>query len=67
MYNLGDIVSTRKPHPCGNNIWTVVRTGADIKIKCNKCGHVVMLPLEKFNKSVKKVINEGKNEKDSKA
>jgi hypothetical protein len=60
MYNLGDVVETRKSHPCGNNIWTVVRIGADIKIKCNKCGHIVMLPLDKFKKSVKKVLNNEK-------
>ncbi|NLG24880.1 MAG: DUF951 domain-containing protein, partial [Clostridiales bacterium] len=33
----------RKAHPCGSLEWTVVRTGADIKIKCAGCGRVVML------------------------
>ena len=34
---LGDVVMTRKQHPCGSSEWTVIRTGADIKIKCNGC------------------------------
>ena len=34
---IGDVIKTRKPHPCGSDEWTVIRTGADIKIKCNKC------------------------------
>ena len=40
---LGDIVRTRKPHPCGCDEWTVIRTGADIKIKCSGCGRIVMM------------------------
>ena len=23
-YNVGDIVKTKKPHPCGNDIWKIV-------------------------------------------
>lgn len=57
---VGDIVVMKKPHPCGGNLWEVVRTGADIKIKCLKCGRVVMLDLLTFGKSLKKVVrNDG--------
>lgn len=55
-FNLGDLVETRKGHPCGSNQWEVVRMGADIKIKCVGCGRIVMLPRVKFEKSVKKII-----------
>ena len=41
--NIGDTVITKKAHPCGGNRWTVTRTGADIKLRCDKCGHIVML------------------------
>ena len=56
---LGDVVTTRKPHPCGGNEWTVVRTGADIKIRCNTCGHVVMLDRERFLRRRKAVVSQG--------
>ena len=52
-YQVGDNVKTRKPHACGADKWTVVRVGADYKLKCNKCGHVVMLTSEQFHKAVK--------------
>ncbi len=55
-YNVGDIVETRKVHPCGSKEWEVIRVGADFKIKCNGCGRLVMLPRVKFEKSVKKII-----------
>lgn len=55
---VGDIVVMKKPHPCGGNLWEVVRTGADVKIKCLKCGRVVMLDLLTFGKSLKKVVRD---------
>lgn len=50
--NVGDTVTTKKKHACGSDSWTVVRVGADYKIKCNKCGRIVMLDTEKFHKVV---------------
>lgn len=55
---VGDIVIMKKPHPCGENRWEVVRTGADVKIKCLNCGRVVMLDLLTFEKSLKKVVED---------
>lgn len=55
-YDLGDVVEMKKQHPCGAKTWEIVRVGADIKIKCSGCGHVVMLPRSKFNKMVKRVV-----------
>ena len=56
-FYVGDIVMTKKPHPCGGNEWEVLRVGIDFRIKCVKCGHMVMLPRTKFEKSVKKIIS----------
>lgn len=56
MYSLNDVVMMKKSHPCGENSWKIIRMGADIKIECQKCGHVVMLPRREFEKKMKKVI-----------
>ncbi len=56
-YDIGTRLTMKKPHPCGANDWSVVRLGADIKIKCLNCGHVVMLPRVEFNKKIKKIIS----------
>lgn len=55
-FKLNDSVIMKKTHPCGNNVFTIVRTGADIKIKCQKCDHVIMLDRAQFEKKVKKII-----------
>lgn len=55
-YKLGSIVMMKKQHPCGTNKWEIIRTGADIKIKCLNCDRAIMLPRMEFNKKLKKVI-----------
>ncbi len=54
---LGDVVRTRKPHPCGSDLWTVIRTGADIKLRCQGCGHIVMLDRVAFLKKRKATVS----------
>ena len=56
---LGDIIRSRKPHPCGSDEWTVTRTGADIKMKCNGCGRIVMLDRDSFLRRRKSVLSRG--------
>ena len=53
---LGDLVQMRKTHPCGSDKWTVIRVGADIKIRCSGCGRIVMMDRADFTKRMKKVI-----------
>ena len=55
-YDKGDIVMMKKAHPCGTNRWKITRVGADIKIECQGCGHIVMITRQKFDKGLKKVI-----------
>ncbi|GHU70435.1 hypothetical protein AGMMS49992_02760 [Clostridia bacterium] len=54
---LGDVVKMRKIHPCGSDEWTVIRTGADIKIKCRGCGRIVMMDRIVFLKRRKKLLS----------
>ena len=53
---LGDKVKMRKTHPCGSDEWSVIRIGADIKIKCLGCGRIVMMDRADFMKRMKKII-----------
>ena len=54
---LGDIVRLKKIHPCGGYDWQVVRMGADIGIKCLKCGRRVLLESSVFQRRVKEVLS----------
>ena len=57
--NLGDVVRLKKVHPCGGYEWQVARLGADIGIKCLKCGRRVLLGRSVFERRVKEVISRG--------
>ena len=61
-YALNDIVEMKKPHPCGVNRWQIIRVGADIKIECTGCGHIVMMSRYAFTKRLKKVLERAEQE-----
>lgn len=52
---IGDIVTLKKPHPCGSYEWEVLRTGIDFRLKCKGCEHLVMVPRTKLEKNIKKI------------
>lgn len=55
-FDLNDVVEMKKPHPCGDNRWKIIRMGMDIRIKCLGCDHSVMIPRKEFTKKMKKVL-----------
>lgn len=62
-YNVGDIIVTKKKHPCGSKEWKIIRVGVDFKLKCQGCEHVIMLPREKALKMIsKKISNKDTND-----
>jgi len=53
---LGDTLLMKKKHPCGCDKFSVLRIGADFRIKCIQCGREVMLERVKVEKNIKKII-----------
>lgn len=56
---VGDVLELKKQHPCGSKRWQVLRVGMDFKLRCAGCGHELMLPRSKAERSIKKVQREG--------
>ncbi|MBS4761872.1 DUF951 domain-containing protein [Carnobacteriaceae bacterium zg-ZUI252] len=56
VFGLGDVVEMKKPHACQTNRWSIIRMGMDIRIKCEKCGQMVLMPRVEFTKKMKKVL-----------
>lgn len=56
---LQDILEMKKPHPCGEKRWQVLRTGMDLRLKCLGCGHEVMIPRFKAVKNIRGVYRDG--------
>ena len=53
--SVGDILELKKPHPCGNKLFKVLRVGSDVRIVCQGCGHDMTLDRIKLEKAVKRI------------
>ncbi|MDD3193712.1 MAG: DUF951 domain-containing protein [Oscillospiraceae bacterium] len=52
---VGDMLTMKKNHPCGENRFLVLRVGMDFKIRCLGCGREVMAPRSKVEKNIRKI------------
>ena len=53
--DVGDILELKKPHPCGEKCFSVLRVGSDIRILCKGCGRDMTVPRVKLEKAIKKI------------
>ena len=52
---VNDILTMKKPHPCGGRDWEVLRVGADFRLRCRLCGRELMAPRAKIERSIRRV------------
>ena len=53
VFEVGDVVKLKKKHPCGSFNWEILRVGADFRLKCQGCGHELMIPRLKAEKNIR--------------
>lgn len=56
---LQDVLVMKKEHPCGSKNWLVLRSGMDFRLRCQGCGHEVLLPRSKAEKNIRQILREG--------
>lgn len=57
--SVGDVITMKKQHPCGCSEMKVMRVGMDFRLRCEKCGHEIMLPRNKCEKMIKSIAGKG--------
>ncbi|MBQ8514825.1 MAG: DUF951 domain-containing protein [Ruminococcus sp.] len=57
-----DVLIMKKPHPCGGNEMYVIRSGMDFKLRCVQCGREFMVPRNKIEKRIRRIVREGSAE-----
>lgn len=62
MYELNDIITLKKTHPCGGREWKIVRMGADVKLQCTKCGKFVNLDRDALRKNATPLKEKGSDD-----
>lgn len=58
---LQDLLVMKKAHPCGSKEWLVLRTGMDFRLRCQGCGHEVLLPRSKAEKNIRQIFRDGES------
>ena len=61
-FSMGDILLMRKKHPCGEARFRVLRTGSDVRVRCEGCGRDMTLSRIALEKMIRKVEAAEKNE-----
>lgn len=62
-FEVGDIIELKKPHPCGNKQFKILRVGGEMRILCLGCDHDMTIDRIKLEKATKRFISGGeKNE-----
>jgi len=59
QYEVGDLVTLKKQHPCGSKEWEVLRVGMDFRLKCMGCGHQVMAERKMVEKNARALKKAG--------
>jgi hypothetical protein len=52
---VGDVLEFKKPHPCGEKRFKVLRVGSDVRIVCLNCGRDMTLDRIKIEKAIKQI------------
>jgi hypothetical protein len=52
---VGDVLTMKKAHPCGGTRFAVLRVGMDFRLRCETCGHELMLPRSRAEKNIRGV------------
>ncbi|WP_300410449.1 DUF951 domain-containing protein [Lagierella sp.] len=54
-YKVDDIITLKKGHPCGENIWKITRTGMDIKLECQGCKKSIWMERPEFERKLRRI------------
>ena len=57
-FQIGQIIRMKKPHPCGGSTWDIQRVVMDFRLKCQTCGHMVMIPRRVVEKGFRGFVEE---------
>ena len=50
-----DVLELKKPHPCGENRFRVMRVGSEVRIVCIGCGRDMVLDRVKLERAIRKL------------
>lgn len=65
-FRIDDVVELKKPHPCGNKSFRILRVGSEMRIVCLGCGRDMVIDRIKLEKATKKILSTSSQQGESK-
>ena len=59
-FQVGDVIELKKPHPCKNKLFRVLRVGSEMRIVCTSCQRDMNIDRIKLEKATKKIVSSEK-------
>ena len=60
-FQVGDVIELKKPHPCKNKLFRVLRVGSEMRIVCMSCERDMNIDRVKLEKATKRIISSEKD------
>jgi len=54
--HLNDRIKLKKQHPCGGNLFRILRVGSEVRVLCETCGRDMTIDRIKLEKSIKQIL-----------
>jgi hypothetical protein len=51
-----DRIQMKKQHPCGGNVFRILRVGSEVRVECLRCGRDMTLDRLKLEKAIRRVL-----------
>lgn len=55
---VGNQARMKKKHPCGGDVFTIQRVGADVRASCDTCGAQIWMTRREFEKKIKALLQQ---------
>ncbi len=51
-----DRLQLKKKHPCGGDLFVILRVGSEVRIKCETCGRDMTVDRVKLERAIRRVF-----------
>lgn len=56
-----DRIRLKKPHPCGGDVFRILRVGGEVRVVCETCGRDMKIDRVKLEKSIRSFLSHGQD------
>ena len=54
--SVGDLIQLKKKHPCGGDVFKILRIGSEVRILCETCSRDLTIDRVKLERSIKQFL-----------